>query len=214
MKDRKKTLLWAGIAALLTAVFTTLVCTVDVAPIGPMGTSVGLSHLNGWAAERIGVHWLWYDITGGLGMAALALVGVFGCVGLAQWIRRKKLRLVDRSIWALGGLYAVTMALYVFFEKVVINCRPVVMPGEVMPETSFPSSHTLLSCVVLGSALMVLPQYVKRGTLRSVLTVLLWAALIVIVVGRLASGVHWLTDITAGLLYGATLLLFFKATIS
>ncbi len=83
-----------------------------------------------------------------------------------------------------------------------------------MPEASFPSSHTLLSCVVLGSAVMVLPQYVKRGTLRSALTVLLWTALIVIVAGRLVSGVHWFTDITAGLLYSATLLLFFKAAIA
>ena len=113
---------------------------------------------------------------------------------------------VDREIIALGFLYAVTVGLYVFFEKYVINYRPIIMPDATAPESSFPSSHTMLICVVMGSTVMLIGRYVKNGFLRWLLICLCTLVCVVTVIGRLICGVHWFTDIVGGVLISLTLL--------
>ena len=102
------------------------------------------------------------------------------------------------------------LALYAFFEKVVVNYRPVILEGT-LPEASFPSSHTMLACVVFGSAAMILPLYVKNSKLRRVLEGLCCFIMGFTVGGRLLSGVHWLTDIVGGVLISLALLALFSA---
>ena len=114
---------------------------------------------------------------------------------------------VDKEILLLGCLYIVTLALYVFFEKVIVNYRPMLMPGGEGPEASFPSSHTMLVCVIMGSGLRLLKKYTKKNqTLQLVLTVVFCLILALTVAGRLLSGVHWFTDVLGGLLLSAALL--------
>lgn len=190
-----------------------LVKTVDVEAIGPAGTSVGLSHLNGAVHNAVGVHMIWYRITNLLGILSIAAGALFACLGLKQLIERRSLAKVDRQILALGGLFVCIGILYVLFEKVVINCRPVLMEGETVPEASFPSSHTVLACVILGGLAMMLCDYVKdrklAGLLQNVCLVLLFIA----VIGRLISGVHWFTDILGGIFLSAALLLAFSGVL-
>ena len=109
----------------------------DVAAIGPAGTEVGFSHLNQRVHDMTGVNMLWYNITDYIGYGAIAICLVFAVVGLVQLIQRRSLLKVDKEILALGGLFAVTVGFYVLFEKVVINCRPILMEGETTPEPSF-----------------------------------------------------------------------------
>ena len=85
------------------------------------------------------------------------------------------------------------------------------MPGCTAPEASFPSSHTMLTCVVLGGILMVLDNYVKHKGACTALKALCWLVMVVAVVGRLISGVHWFTDIIGGLLISAALLALYAA---
>lgn len=184
--------------------------TVDVAPIGPAETSIGLSHLNGAVANAIGFHESWYRITEALGILAILIAAGFGVLGVLQWIRRKSLGRVDQKLFFLAGLYAATVLLYVLFEKVIINYRPVLMPGETDVEASFPSSHTMLAIVVLGSTILLLPDYVKNKTACTVAKIVCGVALIASVIGRLLSGAHWLTDIMGGVLIGAALLALFR----
>lgn len=190
-----------------------LVKTVDVEAIGPAGTSVGLSHLNGAVHNAVGVHMIWYRITNLLGILSIAAGALFACLGLKQLIERRSLAKVDRQILALGGLFVCIGILYVLFEKVVINCRPVLMEGETVPEASFPSSHTVLACVILGGLAMMLGDYVKdrklAGLLQNVCLILLFIA----VIGRLISGVHWFTDILGGIFLSAALLLAFSGVL-
>lgn len=201
-------------ALLLCAAFflyTLLVKTVDCAPIGPANTVVGFSHLNGAVHRLVGVHSFWYEATEFLGLAAFFPALMFAFLGLYQLLNRKSLCRVDAVLYLLAGLYVMTAVCYFFFEVVVINRRPVLMPGELLPEASYPSSHTLLSCVIPGSAIMVLPQYLKKRNTCNALQVLLGIVLAVLVIGRLLSGVHWLTDILGGILLSLCLLETFRA---
>lgn len=55
---------------------------IDVQPIGPQGSEVGFATLNGAFHRLTGVNMTWYDITGALGMAAIAVACGFSLFGL------------------------------------------------------------------------------------------------------------------------------------
>ena len=209
----KKRIFAAGLFAVLFLILLLLVRTVDVAAIGPAGTEIGLSHLNAAAHAMTGVRFGLYDVTQYLGYLAILTGLGFACAGLVQLIRRKRLKAVDRELLALGALYVALGCLYVLFEKAVVNYRPVLMPGADAPEASFPSSHTMLAAVIFGAAAMLLPRYVKDRTARAVLTALCVALAAATVLLRFASGVHWLTDICAGVLLSGALLSLFAAAL-
>ncbi|MBR6823386.1 MAG: phosphoesterase PA-phosphatase, partial [Clostridia bacterium] len=152
------------LAALFGAMFILtliLVLTVDVRAIGPKGTSIGLSTLNEEFHELTGENMFWYKVTEFLGIFSLAVAGFVAAMGLYQLITRKSIKKVDREIITAGILYAVMFFFYIFFDKVVINYRPVIMSGETEVEPSFPSSHTMLVIVVLGSAILLILSYIK-----------------------------------------------------
>ena len=204
----------AGIGLLLTVILIALVRLVDVAPIGADGTSIGLSHLNQFVFDLFGVNMLWYNITDWLGVAAVLTGFVFAVTGLVQLIKRRSLLKVDREILSLGGLYIVVIALYLFFENVIINYRPIIMPDNTSPEASFPSSHTMLVCVIMGSAAMLINRYIRNKPLNRILRAVCYVIIGVTVVGRLIAGVHWFTDILGGILISVTLLSLYEEVIS
>lgn len=207
---KKTNLSWAIVLTLLFLIFTLLICTVDVQPIGPEGTKVGFAGLNEKAFALLGENTAYYTLTQLLGYFAIVVAASFGVVGLCQWIRRKNILKVDRNILALGVLFLVVIGLYFFFSKFAINYRPVILPDETAPEASFPSSHTMLALTVFGGALIILREKVTERVLRVMLTVLALILIAVTVIGRLLSGAHWLTDIIAGILLTVALLSWFN----
>ena len=212
MKHRR--ILTAGVGGVLTVISIALVRLADVAPIGAQGTSIGLSHLNQFVFDLFGVHILWYNITDWLGVAAVLTGFVFAVTGLVQLIKRRSLLKVDCEILALGGLYIVVIGLYLFFENVIINYRPIIMPDNTSPEASFPSSHTMLVCVIMGSAAMLINRYIRNKPLNRILRAVCYVIIGVTVVGRLIAGVHWFTDILGGILISVTLLSLYEEVIS
>ena len=208
MKHRR--LLTSGVGLLLTVILIALIRFVDVAPIGAQGTSIGLSHLNQFVFDFFGVNMLWYNITDWLGIAAVLTAFLFAIIGLVQLIKRRSLLKVDREILALGVLYLVVIGLYIIFETVIINYRPIIRPDNTRPEASFPSSHTMLVCVIMGSAAMLINRYIKNKTLCRALRAMCFVIIIVTVVGRSIAGVHWFTDIFGGVLISVTLLSLYK----
>ena len=187
-----------------------LVKYVDVSMVNETGTTIGLSHINMGFAAFTGVNVIWYKVTTVLGVFLLLFAGGFALIGLLQLIQRKSLLKVDYEILSLGGLYVVVVFLYALFEKVIIKYRPILMDGKTEPEASFPSSHTMLVCVVMGSALMLIDRYIRDEKVARILKNICIVLIILTVVGRLICGVHWFTDILGGVLLSATLLMIFN----
>ena len=164
--------------------------------------------------KLFGVHLLWYTITDWLGVAALLTAAVFALAGLVQLIKRRSLLKVDKEIFALGVLYSAVIGIYVLFERVVMNYRPIILPGCTKPEASFPSSHTMLVCVMMGSAFLIMHRYIKNKNLCRILQGICAVTIAVTVAGRLISGVHWFTDICGGILISTALLALFSGVVS
>ena len=202
-KKNKKRLVFGASLVVAFVLWTILVCFVDVRAIGPEGSSVGFAALNGFVHELTGVNWFLYTITDWLGIVPIAVALGFAGLGLVQLIKRKSLWKVDHSILALGVFYIVVMAAYIFFEVVVINYRPTLIDGYL--EASYPSSTTMLVMCVMPTAAMQLNARIKNTVLRrfAVIAIVVFTAFMVI--GRLLSGVHWITDIIGGALLSAGL---------
>ena len=212
LRFREK-LLVSGVFFLMFILLIVLVRTVDVAAVGPVGTSIGLSHINSAFHDLTGFQKIWYRLSKYFGILSILVALLMAAAGAAQLIKRKSLRKVDLELTALGGLYALVIFLYVFFEFVVVNYRPVLMDGSTAPESSFPSTHTMLAIVVLGSAMMLIPRYISDIKLGKIMYIVCFCVLVLIVVGRLLSGVHWLTDILGGILISLALLSLFSAVL-
>ena len=187
--------------------WTITVTFVDVQNIGPEDSAVGFAGLNGTFHRLTGVHMGLYTLTDRLSLIPVLFILGFGLLGLFQWIRRKSLKKVDHSILTLGGFYLLTGAAYAFFEKCIINYRPVLMEGVL--EASYPSSTTMLVICVMSTAAMQLRQRIRHPGIRkaAVAGIFLFSAFMVI--GRLLSGVHWLTDILGGILISTGLVLLY-----
>ena len=213
MKNKGK-ILMSVICSALTVLLIMLLRLVDVREIGPKGTSIGLSHLNQFFFNSTGVNMVWYDITDWLGLTAVATALIFAVMGFVQLIKRKSFIKVDKEILALGGLYLLVIGIYFLFENMIVNYRPVIMPGSDFPEASFPSSHTMIVCIIMGSAVMVMKKYIRKKALQKVLTALCCAIIAVTVIGRLIAGVHWFTDIIGGILISVSLLTAFSFIIN
>ncbi|MBO4694023.1 MAG: phosphatase PAP2 family protein [Clostridia bacterium] len=211
---QKQNILLPVFSALLFILLTILLLTVDVAPAGPENVEVGLSHFNGAAHRFFGSNTVWYFITETTGYTAIASGSVFVVAGLVQLIKRKSFLKVDKEIYAVGVLYVLLGIIYALSNKITINCRPIFAPGENVPEPSFPSSHTLLSLAVMGSAIMLLNKYIKNKTLKQILTSLCAAIATVTVIGRILSGVHWFTDILGSIFLTVFLLSIFRLFIN
>lgn len=210
MKRRNLHLLTAGLLLLgAFALWTAAVCLLDVQPIGPNGSSVGFAALNGAVHAALGVHWLLYALTDWLGLVPMGFVFGFAILGLMQLIRRRSLGKVDRDILALGGFYLVVLAAYLLFEKFAVNYRPVLIDGFL--EASYPSSTTMLTLCVIPTAMLQLRRRIPREDLRRAILWMLGIFTAFMVVGRLLSGVHWLTDIIGGALLSAGLVALYAA---
>ena len=202
-RKNKRNLIFAIVAFALFVIWTVLALFVDVSPIGPLGSCVGFSEMNGFVHSLTGVHMWLYTLTDWFGLVPIAVAAAFGALGLFQWIKRKSLRSVDRSIIALGAFYIAVIAAFAFFEFAVINYRPVLIEGRL--EVSYPSSTTMLVMCVMPTALMQFCARIKSRSARIFITVFIIAFTAFTVLGRLLSGVHWLSDIIGGALLSASL---------
>ncbi len=195
--------------SLLTAfvLWTLAVRFIDVKPIGPEGSEVGFAFMNQAVHKLTGVNSRLYTLTDVLGLVPFCVCIGFGILGLVQWIRRGGILKVDRSLIALGVFYAVTIGLYLFFEIVPINYRPVLIDGAL--EVSYPSSTTLLVMCVMPTAIIQLCKRLRNRLWKITVTIITSAFIVFMVASRLISGVHWITDIIGGALLSAGLVLMY-----
>jgi undecaprenyl-diphosphatase len=195
----------------ITLIYTLLVMFVDRQPIGPEGSVVGFASINGPVHDLFGYNRAMYLISYVLLFVGFGVVAAFGIMGLMQLFRRKNLLKVDRWLLTLGIIYIIVLILYVIFEKVPINYRPIILPGRTELAESYPSSHTFAFCSICMSVWFALKHCVSDQRRLRILRVCALVLMVVGVMSRFLSGVHWLTDIIGGILFSATMVSLYVA---
>lgn len=148
-----------------------------------------LSANTGWAHGFMAGYALW----GGL----VALAVVWACCGLSA--RRAGDRRPLAGVLLAGAATVLALALNQIINPVVDRPRPFVTLPHVLQllphaaDGSFPSDHAMIAGAFAGGLLMV---HRRWGILAAVLAVFLAFA-------RVYAGVHYPTDVAAGLLIGA-----------
>ena len=206
MKKENRKIFYLAVC-MLTAflLWTVLVQFVDTGEIGPRGSAVGFATVNRFVHNLTGVNMTLYTVTDWLGLIPLMFVIGFAVLGCIQWVKRRHILKVDYSILVLGGFYIVVFAVYIFFEIFIVNYRPVLINGYL--EASYPSSTTMLVMCVMPTAIMQLNTRIKNAILKRCVAFVIVAFIVFMVIGRLVSGVHWVTDIIGGALLSAGLVL-------
>ena len=184
--------------------FTILVKIIDVQPIGSNGSKVGFSGWNSAIHEVFGYNETLYKITEYLGYLLFGFMLVYAILGLVQLVKRKSIMKVDRNILCFGGLMIAMLITYVVFDKLALNFRPVILDGELEP--SFPSSHTLFALCIAGGIILLNKDTISSNKFSKIISILVMFIASFTVVGRMLSGVHWITDIIGGVLISAALL--------
>lgn len=211
LKSKKMFGITAGLF-LLFIVFTLMVLVVDVQPIGPEESKVGFATINQSVFGCLGVNILWYEITDWLGLLAVLFALFFAVLGLVQLVKRKNLWKVDYEIILLGMFYILVAVIYLFFEIAIVNYRPVMMDNSL--EASYPSSHAMIVICIMATAMIEFRKlFADKKALRTVLYAVSTAIILITVIGRLLSGVHWFTDIIAGVLLSSALVMLYYSSV-
>lgn len=200
MKKNKTSFTMSLILLAVSVIFTLLVAFVGKAPVGPENSEVGFAALNAALHDQFGYNTVFYGISSVLGYLTI-LTALINCVGyLANLIKKKDLRMVRADLTATLGIYILLAVLYLVFEFVVINYRPVILEEGL--EASFPSTHSMLAIAVMFSAAQQVRTGMKESGIRNILILLCVLTGVLTPVTRFFSGVHWFTDILGGVLYG------------
>lgn len=210
-KNVKKTIGFGSLFMVLFVIWTSLIQLVDVKPLGQNGTNIGFAAFNCWFHDFTGVNMTIYAITDWLGLVPLFVCMGFGLLGLIQLMKRRSLFKVDRDIIILGIYYILVIFVYVIFEMIPINYRPILIEG--IMEASYPSSTTLLVLCVMPTLVEQMNRRLTNKLLKRVICIIVVLFTGYMVIGRLVSGVHWFTDIVGSVLLSAGLYGLYKGIV-
>ena len=139
----------------------------------------------------------WSKITDIILIASIAVLGVFAILALCQWIQRKSLKKVDKSLLAMLIPLILMAATYFIFDKfLILNTRP-----NGSGEPSFPSTHTMVVATIFLCVAIVLPRYIKSKAAVITLDALMLILTILVCIGRVAANMHWVSDVAGGLIF-------------
>ena len=196
---------------LLFGIFTALIQTIDVQVAGETGREVGLATINACVHRFTGVHMQLYTVTDWLGLVPVGVCLLFGGLGMAQLLQRKSVLKVDSDIILLGVYYVLVILAYLIFEQIPVNYRPVFIEGRL--EASYPSSTTLLVLSVMPTLTFQTERRVKNAGVKKGIRFLAGAFSAFMVIGRLISGGHWVTDIIGAAIFSRGLFCLYKAAV-
>ncbi len=210
MKQKGKRLLFLGnIFIMAFVIWTLLIQTVDVQPLGVKGTDIGFATINYWYHKLTGVHIKIYTITDWLGLVPIFICVIFGAIGFVQLIKRRSILKVDYDIILLGIYYILVIFGYLIFEMIPINYRPILIEGFL--EASYPSSTTLLVLCVMPTLMEQVNRRTENVTVKGIVRVFVFCFSLFMALGRLISGVHWFTDIVGSVMLSIGLFCIYKA---
>jgi undecaprenyl-diphosphatase len=128
----------------------------------------------------------------GIGLVAAAV---------AWWLLRAWWPVLLLAVTVVGELLV-----FLAVTSLVDRGRPPVahLDAQLPPTSSFPSGHTAASVAFYGALAILLSARVRRRLVTVVTAVLAVAVPVVVAGSRMYRGMHHPTDVTAGLLLGAT----------
>ena len=195
----------------LFVVWTLLLQIVDVQIAGETAAKIGFASLNCWFHEFTGVHMWIYILTDWLGLVPVFVCLLFGMLGFAQLVKRRNILKVDKDLLVLGIYYVLVIFAYLIFEMIPINYRPILIEGRM--EASYPSSTTLLVLSVMPTLVLQVKRRMKNEKMKTRIVAIAKIFTLCMVIGRMISGVHWLTDIVGSVLLSMGLFFMYKAVI-
>lgn len=188
-----------GCASLFLFILLMILLNADKAVIAESGKEVGLSSINNLVKYSYKEN---LDLMTDLLFYVTFTVVVFeGCLGIIQLVTRKSLFKVDKEIIIFGISLVVMVVLWLVFDHLLkINVRPIDAN-----EGSFPSTHVMMATfLALASHAFICMKYETR--LPKYLSLVLAIIIIsTITFGRVACGMHYITDVTGGLFMGLAL---------
>lgn len=212
MKEKGKKFLFIGLVFIAAfAIWTVLIQKVDVQPIGAEHTNIGFAILNIWFHQLTGVNMEIYVITDWLGLIPIFICMIFGGVGFIQWMKRRSIFRVDYDLVLMGIYYVIVIFGYLIFEMIPVNYRPILMEGFL--EASYPSSTTLLVLSVMPTLTEQLGRRIENKMVKRLVNSFVISFSVFMVLGRLISGVHWITDIVGSVMLSVGLFCVYKAAV-
>ena len=191
--------------------FSILVFTVDVKPIGPIDSenphtnySVGFAAMNAGFRDAIKTSAFCY--TAFFILFILATLAALIPVALFVWqmIQKKDLKKVNYSIFLLAAFYVTVYVVMMLFLLLPLERRPVVeMNGKV--RTSFPSPALMAVLCVFVTFPTVVRTLLGKWQGQLYVQVACYALAVFSFFMSLFSGVHWLSDAMAAVLFAGTL---------
>ncbi|MBP2623400.1 phosphatase PAP2 family protein [Streptococcus oricebi] len=124
----------------------------------------------------------------------LLLAGIF-------WFKKWR----SESLFLLGNL-ALAGLLVLFIKNIYQRPRPAIIHLVVEKGYSFPSSHALAATLLIGSLIIISRQRLGKNRLSYLVQALLASFILLLLLSRVYLGVHYPTDVLAGLILGFALL--------
>ena len=203
---KKRNLIISILLLMSSIIFIVLLKNIDVKCDAVNNSCIGFATINQILFNKIGVNMLWYVITDWLGIIPILIAIIYALIGLKQLIKRKNIKKIEPEIIILGIFYIIVISIYILFEKYIINYRPILINGFL--EASFPSSHTLMTICLCGSSIII-NNILFKNNFTKIVNIISLFIIIITIVGRFISGVHWFTDIIGGILISSFLLMLF-----
>lgn len=207
MKTKNKLIISTITMAILSIIFTSLIIFVDKQNIGAGNTSVGFAGLNKFFQNLFEYNNTFYKLTEILGYLVLCIALSYMIILLVQLIKRKSLKKVDVELLLVAIFYVAIVIIYILFEISKINFRPVLLDGEL--EASYPSSHTMIAVFICTTAILINQKLINNKAIKITLDCTIGILGTMVVIGRIISGVHWITDIIGAILISTTLVLLY-----
>lgn len=129
------------------------------------------------------------------------------CFGLAiygfyQLTQRRNILKVDKDILFTGIGILLLLILWIVFDRwLIVNCRPILIAEEA--EASFPSTHVMFSTFILFTSCKIIIRRNPTKKVNRILGICGMSVLVLLcILGRLLSSMHWMTDVLGGFLIG------------
>ncbi len=190
-------------AILVSVIFTVLIKTVDVQPIGPEGSWVGLASINQVVRDTLGFNAAIAQVSDYFIAPIIVFAACYVVAAVIQLIKHKK---IDRELIWFGVALILLGIIYIIFEKLALNFRPVILSDKL--EASYPSLHTLNAVALAGCIVLFNRRKLATTNARAsrILNLAVSMLALFVVLCRALSGVHWLTDIIGGLLFASVII--------